>query len=44
MSYEVVKALLDASEVKYDYFLIETTHGVAYVYQQRHPYRIFYEQ
>jgi hypothetical protein len=44
MDYDVVKALLDANDVEYDYLLIETTHGVAYVYQYRHPYRIFYEQ
>jgi len=43
MRYDVVKALLDANDVVYDFLLIETTHGVAYVYQYCHPYRIFYE-
>jgi hypothetical protein len=44
MRYDVVKALLDANDVEYDVLLVETTHGVAYAYQFRHPYRIFYEQ
>jgi len=43
MRYDVVKALLDANDIDYDRILIETTHGVAYVYQYRHPYRVFYK-
>jgi len=43
MDYDVVKALLNARNVEYDYMLIETKRGVAYVYQYRHPYRVFYE-
>ena len=38
MDYDVVKAL-----VEYDCMFIETKRGVAYVYQYRHPYRVFYE-
>lgn len=44
MDYDTVKALLDENEVEYDRIFIETKHGVAYVYQYRHPYRIFYER
>ena len=44
MSYDGVKALLDANDVEYDRILIETRRGVAYVYQVRYPYRIFYER
>jgi hypothetical protein len=44
MDYDTVKALLDENEVEYDRIFIETKNGVAYVYQYRHPYRIFYER
>ena len=44
MSYDVVKTLLETNGIEYDYFLIDITDGVAYVYQYRHPYRVFYEQ
>ena len=44
MSYDLVKTLLDVNEIEYDCILIETRGGVAYVYQKRHPYRVFYEQ
>jgi len=44
MNYDLVKALLDVNEIEYDCILIETRRGVAYVYQKRHPYRVFYEQ
>jgi hypothetical protein len=43
MDYDVVKTLLDENKIAYDRILIETKIGVAYVYQYRHPYRIFYE-
>ena len=43
MDYDVVKALLDKNGVEYDCMFIETKRGVAYVYQYRHPYRVFYE-
>jgi hypothetical protein len=43
MDYDVVKALLDQNGVDYDCIFIETKRGVAYVYQYRHPYRVFYE-
>jgi hypothetical protein len=43
MGYDSVKALLDANDVEYDCILIETCSGSAYVYQYRHPYRVFYE-
>ena len=43
MGYHVVKAILDENEVAYDRIFIETKRGVAYVYQYRHPYRVFYE-
>ena len=42
-NYDVVKTLLDENDVEYDRILIETKSGVAYVYQFRHPYRVFYE-
>lgn len=44
MDYDIVKTLLDQNEVEYDRILIETKSGVAYVYQFRHPYRVFYER
>jgi hypothetical protein len=34
---------LDENGVDYDCIFIETKRGVAYVYQYRHPYRVFYE-
>jgi hypothetical protein len=43
MDYDIVKALLDENGVDYDCIFIETKGGVAYVYQYRHPYRVFYE-
>jgi len=43
MDYDVVKALLDENDVEYSCIFIETKSGVAYVYQYRHPYRVFYE-
>lgn len=43
MDYNVVKTFLDENAVEYDRVLIETKSGVAYVYQFRHPYRVFYE-
>jgi hypothetical protein len=43
MDYDVVKTLLDENDVEYDCMFIETKRSVAYVYQYRHPYRIFYE-
>ncbi|MGD9332945.1 MAG: hypothetical protein PVJ53_16655 [Desulfobacterales bacterium] len=43
MDYDIVKALLDENEIAYDCILLECKQGVAYVYQLRHPYRIFYE-
>ena len=44
MGYDTVRALLEANGIEYDCFLVDTTDGVAYVYQYRHPYRVFYEQ
>jgi hypothetical protein len=43
MDYDLVKALLDENGIEYDGIFIETKRGVAYVYQYRHPYRVFYE-
>ena len=43
IDYDFVKALLDENDVEYDCIFIETKSGVAYVYQYRHPYRVFYE-
>lgn len=44
MDLDLVKAILDENDVPYDRVFIETKSGVAYVYQYRHPYRVFYRQ
>lgn len=43
-NHDVVKALLEENNLAYDQVLIETKSGIAYVYQYRHPYRVYYEQ
>ena len=42
--HDVVRTLLDKNDLAYDRVFIETKSGVAYVYQYRHPYRVYYEQ